>query len=249
MERFQSFVKKAIDHLETAAKAIQAEGENIPEAAAQLSRLTSLLKNESNRLHTHIGLDVATTQAEPLQRVTTMFGREISKETENATEGKTHQEVAGEDLNRDIERYYRGIADLTDTEVLDAVPELTLRGIAVRAGLPFTEGYPERIGVMELGQIRQAIVKADEIEAANASASVAESDEGLLLEDSPIVETNNVDDTAEKDAAIEDEGGDIIAVDEDEIAIDEVIEDTQPVQEEKPQPEAKTPKVKNARNK
>lgn len=84
------------------------------------------------------------------------------------------------DLILDRDNFLKGIDTLSNEELIDKYPELTIRAAAKKVGLPVTEKVPEKVDSKTIDQIRAAIKKAEEVKAAtgqkaaNTAAASAE---------------------------------------------------------------------------
>lgn len=76
---------------------------------------------------------------------------------------KTAEENAAEELKAAVDQLEPFFMEIENDKLIDEQPDLVLRGIAKRAGLPVTEDNPKKVDAKYVASIKAAIKKADEL--------------------------------------------------------------------------------------
>lgn len=128
------------------------------------------LQKHINSLSVHLGHDVTDAAFQPAKTgpLTKMFGRDLTAPAPSsaATEPlvrKTAQEIEAEELRGRVDELYGQFVVTPTDDLLDALSDLEIRGVAKRAGLPVTEDNPKTLTTAYVEQIKAAIQRKDEL--------------------------------------------------------------------------------------
>ena len=129
--------------------------ENLSSVPSILSRVTNHLQQIDNYLSHIIGVSAQT--AEPRRKFSPipMPNRE---KIEAPAVMKTAEEMEAEQLKHEVDEIFPEFANRDSTELMDALTDIQVRGIAKRAGFKVTEEDPEHITLEFIEQIKAKII-------------------------------------------------------------------------------------------
>lgn len=169
MEKLKAAASEVINVLIDARSEIE-ELFDFREATPLKKRLVDALTQQINSLSVRMGQDIRKNQPTKFGRVTKMLGKDLT--TVNVAEEKELQskdiltkkadDIAAEELSDRINEIYPVFNTLANEEIIDSHDEYVIRGIAIKAGLPVTENFPEKINSQFIDEVKAAITtKAD----------------------------------------------------------------------------------------
>ncbi|MCZ2085367.1 MAG: hypothetical protein LC112_13955 [Flavobacteriales bacterium] len=160
-------IKSSISTLETAHKKVKETLAEFPEIVAQLD---AQFTKQVNFLKVKVGLAQPEAEVGGIGKVTTLRGQKIEDVVKDKPATPSEQKVnlkeikekaadnEAEELKRQVDALEPLFLKIENDKLIDEHPDLVLRGVAKRAGLPVTEDTPEKIDSKYVQSIKDAIV-------------------------------------------------------------------------------------------
>lgn len=148
------------------AKAHGEAKKDLAEFPEIVATLDGLFKKLTNPLEFRLGLVEAAQNTDEITggfpTVTKLLGKdfrqgETAKVDTPVEKIKTADQLAAEELTRQVDELLPNFLTIESSTLLDEQPDMVLRGIAKRAGLPVTEEEPEKMSVKYIDEIKTAL--------------------------------------------------------------------------------------------
>ena len=254
MQQLKDAVKEVIDRLSATREEV-IEILNFREGTPLKKRITDSLTQQINSLSVRIGQDVKKDHATKFGRVTKMLGKTISEESKPEADQpdtseilkKQADEIAAEELNDRINEVYPVFNTLANDEILDSHDEYVIRGIAIRAGLPVTENFPEKVDSSFIDSVKEAIQKKQMFQTLHETvAQQADESSSAAHTGSTETITAPVNQTTTEEPVIEENSAKEDIVDETELVEEtELLEEVEESKPEADQPDTSVQSVEN----
>jgi hypothetical protein len=146
--------------------------EKAKKALAEFPEIVAMLEQGftklTNPLNVRLGLAGETQQSEGFPTITKLAGQTFEEGKKQTVQTpvekvKTADQLAAEELTRQVDTLLPEFLNIESGTLLDENPDMVLRGIAKRAGLPVTEEEPAKMSVKYIDEIKEAL-KPKELE-------------------------------------------------------------------------------------
>lgn len=158
MNAFPEENKKMLEVLQTAHDDIDGAITN-PQYMGVKHKVLSDLRRHITSISLQLGVPIKDGSAKtgthkPLGK---LFGKQISEIITTKPTVTSPTKIEQTELGQKVaELYSRFVITPTD-DILDNIPEIEIRGVAIKAGLPFTETNPAKVTADHVEQIKKAI--------------------------------------------------------------------------------------------
>ena len=137
------------------------------------TRVLHGLETQINYLSAQVNADSIQTSSSEVQPLTKLFGKSLANVPATGEEKvelkvvlKTPEQIAADELREKVTELYSQFETIETPAILDTYDEMEIRGVGKLAGLPVTETTPKKVDAKFVEQIKEAIKKKKELEAA-----------------------------------------------------------------------------------